>query len=133
MQSFFTMHFFFLFLMHRLVRFLKWSFGTSMEKKDLRFGYIMKVMFTNASDSSGDARLEWDYVGNKCSGAYISATSIAALNFLQKRSTVLLTYRILDSDSLLIVIVYLSRFMHLFMFFCCCHSNVRHCSRSRNW
>ena len=71
-----------------------------MEKKDLRFGYVMKVMFTNPSDSSGDARLEWDYVGNKCSGAYISATSIAVLNFLQKKSTVLLTYRILDSESL---------------------------------
>ena len=73
-----------------------------MDKKDLRFGYVMKVMFSNPLEPSGDARLEWEYVGNKCSGAYISATSIAALNFLQKKSTVLLTYRILDSDSLLL-------------------------------
>ena len=77
-----------------------------MEKKDLRFGYVMKVMFTNPSDLSGDARLEWEYVGNKCSGAYISSTSVAALNFLQKKSTVLLTYRILDSDSLYLSLLF---------------------------
>ena len=83
-------------------RSLKWSFGSSLDKKDLRFGYLMRVFFATSGDPSGDARLEWEYVGNMCAGTYVSSTSVAVLQFFQKTSTVLVTYRILDADSLLL-------------------------------
>ena len=60
----------------------------------------MKVIFTGP-DCDGDAQLEWEYAGRTCIGAYFASTSIIALNFLLPESTVLLTYRILDTDSLL--------------------------------
>lgn len=84
----------------RELRSLKWSFGSSLDKKDLRFGYLMRVFFATSGDPSGDARLEWEYVGNMCAGTYVSSTSVAVLQFFQKTSTVLVTYRILDADSL---------------------------------
>lgn len=82
------------------LRSLKWSFGSSLDKKDLRFGYLMRVLFATSADPSGDARLEWEYVGNMCAGTYVSSTSVAVLQFFQKTSTVLVTYRILDANSL---------------------------------
>lgn len=71
----------------------------------------MRVFFATSGDPSGDARLEWEYVGNMCAGTYISSTSVAVLQFFQKTSTVLVTYRILDANSLLSL-----AFSHVFMF-----------------
>ena len=102
-------------------RFLKWSFGSSLDRKDLRFGYLMKVVFTSP-DCAGDAQLEWEYGGRTCIGAYFSSTSIVALNFLLPESTVLLTYRLLDTDSLLPSLLHRWLFMAelVTVAWCCC-------------
>ena len=79
------------------VRHLKWSFGQSMNEAELRYAYTMK---STKDPATGDVSFEWDYIGTPCKGQYISATSVAVLNFFQKRSTVVATYRVLDPNSI---------------------------------
>jgi hypothetical protein len=84
------------------VRHLKWSFGSSMNRKDLRFGYVMRVL---SSHERPDLRLEWEYIGVPCRGEYLASTAVAVLNFWQPGSTVTVTYRVLDQDTMAVCVV----------------------------
>ena len=68
----------------------------------MRFGYVMRVL--SAHDSM-DMRLEWEYVGMTCRGDFFGSTSTAILNFFQKNSTVTVTYRILDPDTMAVCVI----------------------------
>jgi len=85
------------------VRYLKWSFGRNLEKKELRFGYVMK--FFQKKESSSEVIIQWQYNGQACSGVYQSQTGTAVFNFHLKSSTVVITYRILDQDTMAVCIV----------------------------
>lgn len=78
------------------VKHLKWSFGHSPKESDLRYGYTMK---STRDPGTKDVSFEWDYIGTPCKGQYISATSVATMNFFQKKSTVTVIYRVLDQNS----------------------------------
>lgn len=78
------------------VKHLKWSFGQSLNDSDLRYGYTMKSI---KDPGTKDVSFEWDYIGTPCKGQYIFATSVAIMNFFQKKSTVTVTYRVLDQNS----------------------------------
>ncbi|KAL6056058.1 SKICH domain-containing protein [Balamuthia mandrillaris] len=91
---------------HRLdsepsTRYLKWSFGKSLHKNDLRFGYIMKFV---SQPRSHDMMLEWQYTGDTCRGQYIDKSAVAVLNFFLRSSTVLATYRVTDENTIAICI-----------------------------
>jgi hypothetical protein len=83
------------------VRHLKWSFGRSLEKADLQFGYIMKF---DPKAKNNDVALEWQYTGDLCHGQYIDKSSVVILNFFIRSSTILATYRIIDADTIAVCI-----------------------------
>lgn len=94
-----------------LLKNLKWSFGQSLDDSELRYGYTMK---STRDPGTKDVTFEWDYIGTPCKGQYIHATSVAILNFFQKKSTVTVTYRVLDPNSILYVYKFLL-FIYLFI------------------
>jgi len=83
------------------VRYLKWSFGKSLDKQDLQFGYIMKF---EPKAKNNDVYLEWQYSGDLCHGQYMDKNSVAILNFFIRNSTVTATYRIIDNDTIAVCI-----------------------------
>lgn len=80
-------------------KFLRWSFGKSLKRTDMRFGYEMKVI-----QNQQDAQLECKYTGAVCKGQYLSSTSVIILNFFLKSSMVTVTYRIVDENSKLTMV-----------------------------
>eukprot|EP00026_Physarum_polycephalum_P012843 Phypoly_transcript_13183.p1 GENE.Phypoly_transcript_13183~~Phypoly_transcript_13183.p1 ORF type:complete len:176 (+),score=9.87 Phypoly_transcript_13183:535-1062(+) len=83
-------------------RHLKWSFGKSLSKSELHFGYIMK--FVNFPKSP-ETYLEWVYTGTVCHGKFLPASGVAILNFFQAHSTVLVVQRIVDADTMAVCII----------------------------
>eukprot|EP00455_Lapot_gusevi_P022935 TRINITY_DN2387_c0_g2_i1.p1 TRINITY_DN2387_c0_g2~~TRINITY_DN2387_c0_g2_i1.p1 ORF type:complete len:214 (+),score=27.94 TRINITY_DN2387_c0_g2_i1:116-757(+) len=83
-------------------RYLKWSFGKSLEKDELRFGYVMKFC---RNPSNEETQMQWQYAGESCSGVYQAATGAAVLHFALKSSTVIITYRIVDPSTMSVCIV----------------------------
>jgi hypothetical protein len=84
------------------VRLLKWSFGKSLDADELRFGYVIRFAHEPTSEQT---RLDWQYGGESCQGVYNSVTRTAVLNFFLRTSTVTITYRVLDADSMACTIV----------------------------
>ena len=84
------------------VRLLKWSFGKSLDAGELRFGYVIRFAHDPTSEQT---RLDWQYGGESCQGIYNSVTRTAVLNFFLRTSTVTITYRVLDADSMACTIV----------------------------
>eukprot|EP01113_Clastostelium_recurvatum_P007962 TRINITY_DN1372_c0_g1_i2.p1 TRINITY_DN1372_c0_g1~~TRINITY_DN1372_c0_g1_i2.p1 ORF type:complete len:161 (-),score=29.40 TRINITY_DN1372_c0_g1_i2:372-854(-) len=78
-------------------RHLKWSFGKTLSKNELHFGYVMKFVQVPRNP---ETYLEWTYTGTVCHGKFLPATQVAVLNFFQSHSTVLVTYRVIDPDSM---------------------------------
>ncbi|EFA84942.1 hypothetical protein PPL_01935 [Heterostelium album PN500] len=83
-------------------RHLKWSFGKSLEKSELRFGYSMKCV---QAPKNTETYLEWTYIGTVCHGKYLPSTNVAVLNFFQPQSTVLVTYRVIDENTMSVCVV----------------------------
>jgi len=83
-------------------RHLKWSFGKSLSKSELHFGYIMK--FVNFPKSP-ETYLEWVYTGTVCHGKFLPASGVAILNFFQAHSTVLVVQRVVDADTMAVCII----------------------------
>ncbi|GAM29153.1 hypothetical protein SAMD00019534_123290, partial [Acytostelium subglobosum LB1] len=83
-------------------RHLKWSFGKSLSKSEMRFGYSMKFL---SAPKNIETYLEWTYIGTICHGKYLPATNTAVLNFFQPLSTVLVTYRIIDENTMSVCVV----------------------------
>jgi hypothetical protein len=51
-------------------------------------------------DNNEETTVEWQYNGHPCTGLYQPRTSAVVLNFLLKTSSVVITYRIVDQDSM---------------------------------
>jgi hypothetical protein len=85
------------------VKLIKFSFGKNLDAQEMRFGYVIKCSTDSGSPDS--AELEWQYGGERCAGIYNGATRTAVLNFFLRNSTVTITYRILDADSMAVSIV----------------------------
>lgn len=85
-------------------RALKWAFGSSLSRRDLRIGYVMRVL-PAPDGASGDMRFEWEHAGTPCRGEYFASTGVAVLRFFQRASTVTVTYRVLDADAMAVVVV----------------------------
>eukprot|EP01111_Echinosteliopsis_oligospora_P012926 TRINITY_DN450_c0_g1_i1.p1 TRINITY_DN450_c0_g1~~TRINITY_DN450_c0_g1_i1.p1 ORF type:complete len:224 (-),score=62.36 TRINITY_DN450_c0_g1_i1:8-679(-) len=83
-------------------RHLKWSFGKTISKSELHFGYIMK--FVNFPKNQ-ETYLEWVYTGTVCHGKFMPASNVAILNFFQAHSTVLVVYRVVDADTMAVCII----------------------------
>eukprot|EP00160_Parvularia_atlantis_P000208 Unigene10168_Nuclearia_a/m.31065 Unigene10168_Nuclearia_a/g.31065 ORF Unigene10168_Nuclearia_a/g.31065 Unigene10168_Nuclearia_a/m.31065 type:complete len:133 (-) Unigene10168_Nuclearia_a:79-477(-) len=83
-------------------RHLKWSFGRTLQRNELRGGYIMKCTHV---PKTGEVQLDWQYSGVPCSGRFFPATSAIVLNFFLRASTVVATYRILDADTMAVCVV----------------------------
>lgn len=81
-------------------RCLRWSFGKSLDPEDLLFGFVIRV-----STGPGDAELEWQYKGMPCHGHYHHATGLAMLQFNLRTSSVVITYRINDADTMAVCVV----------------------------
>ena len=82
------------------VQYLKWSFGKSLAKNCLRFGYVMKFI----PDAQG-MFMEWKYADNRCHGMFQPSSSVAILNFFLQSSTVTITYRVMGPDTMAVCIV----------------------------
>jgi len=86
-------------------RFLKWSFGKSMSKSDLRFGYVMKLVEYAGDSSHGEeTHIEWQYNGQPCTGVYQPVTGVLVLSFHLKDATTVMTYKINDRNSLAVCV-----------------------------
>jgi len=83
-------------------RHLKWSFGKTLSKSELYFGYIMKFVQVPRNP---ETYLEWTYSGTVCHGKFIPSSQVAVLNFFQPQSSILVTYRVVDSDTMAVCIV----------------------------
>jgi hypothetical protein len=83
-------------------RHLKWSFGKTLLKSELQFGYIMKVV---NFPKTPETYLEWVYTGNVCHGKFLPSSGVAILNFFQPTSTVMVVYRVIDADSMSVCII----------------------------
>eukprot|EP00947_MAST-08B_sp_MAST-8B-sp1_P004827 g4827.t1 len=81
-------------------RHLRWNFGSGVAQDELRFGYGMKFI----ADPKG-MLMEWEHAGHKCNGVFQPATSVAILNFYMAASTVTITYRVMDADTMAVCIV----------------------------
>jgi len=81
---------------------LKWSFGKSLNKNELHFGYTMKFI---TAPKSIETYLEWTYIGTPCHGKFFNFNNVAVLNFFQPHSTVIVTYRIVDQDTMSVCVV----------------------------
>ena len=81
---------------------LRWYFGSSPRKSDLRLGYSMEVFITS---SGGDARFQWEYGGSRCVGQYCAATGVVHLPFLQRNSSLFVTLRLLDPETIAVSIL----------------------------
>lgn len=77
-------------------RFLRWSFGKSFQKSELRFGYEMKFY---SPPKSKEVELSWQYSGTVCHGKFLPSSNVAILNFFLRSSAVVVVYRIVDADS----------------------------------
>lgn len=77
-------------------RYLRWSFGKSLQKTDLRFGYEMKVF---QQPQKKETFLEWQYSGTLCKGTFFPSTQVCVMHFILRNSMVTVTYRIVDEDS----------------------------------
>jgi len=84
------------------VRYLKWSFGRTLSRNDMRTGYIMKC---TSNPKTSEINLEWQYSGALCSGKFSLAVNVAVLNFSVKNSFVTVTYRVVDADTIAVCIV----------------------------
>ena len=60
------------------------------------------MKYSNEKDITS---IEWQYGGEPCSGMFNPMTSTAVLNFFLKSSTVTITYRVMDMNTLAVVIV----------------------------
>eukprot|EP00696_Hemimastix_kukwesjijk_P003640 gnl/Hemi2/1444_TR510_c0_g1_i1.p1 gnl/Hemi2/1444_TR510_c0_g1~~gnl/Hemi2/1444_TR510_c0_g1_i1.p1 ORF type:complete len:182 (-),score=41.59 gnl/Hemi2/1444_TR510_c0_g1_i1:53-598(-) len=87
-------------------RFLRWSFGAGLAAEELSFGYIMKVF---RKGSSQDSFMEWQYLGTTCHGKYMPGTGTAIFNFILPNATVVVTYRIMDPNTIAVCIVEVSQ------------------------
>ena len=74
--------------------YLKWSFGKNAES-EMKYAYVMKF-----SDESEQTVVEWQYGGEACSGIFNPVTSTAVFSFFLRSSTVTVTYRVVDADSI---------------------------------
>jgi len=63
------------------------------------------MKFFQKKESSNEITIQWQYNGQSCSGVYQSQTGTAVFNFHLKSSTVVITYRILDQDTMAVCIV----------------------------
>ena len=94
---------------------LRWSFGSAKKSDghgqggqasintapgDLRFGYSMKFI----PDTKGTF-MTWEHKGNRCHGMFQPMSSVAVLNFYMQTSTVTITYRVMDVDTMAVCIV----------------------------
>jgi len=86
-------------------RLLKWSFGKTAEKSELRFGYVMKFLEEANREDGADTKIEWQYNGHACSGTFQPSTNSIVLSFQLLNSTVIITYRIIDQHSMAVCIV----------------------------
>uniref|UniRef100_A0A6U2XJE1 Uncharacterized protein n=2 Tax=Lotharella globosa TaxID=91324 RepID=A0A6U2XJE1_9EUKA len=88
-------------------RYLKWSFGRGLKPTELRFGYVMKFNTADGDKktSSDTTAIEWQYCGHLCNGVFQQNTKVYVLNFHLKTSTVVITYRILNKNSMAVCIV----------------------------
>jgi hypothetical protein len=65
---------------------------------------MMKV----EDEEEGDVRiskLEWQYRGQRCTGTYQFSTRVAALDFKLESSSVMITYRVIDKDTMAVCVV----------------------------
>ena len=82
---------------------IKWSFGSSLSKKDMHSSYTMRV--SENFPTPGTTMFEWKYANEICRGSFHSATATATFNFLQKQSTVIVIYRVLDPNCMAVCII----------------------------
>jgi len=88
------------------VRYLRWSFGPSLDQNEMRYGYVTKFHRDSKSkDPNQESSIEWQYDGQPCTGGFNPATGAAVLNFLLKTATVVITYRIMDADTVAVCIM----------------------------
>jgi hypothetical protein len=83
-------------------RFLKWSFGKTSQKSDMRFGYEMKCLsapITSSKSNDPTVPFEWTYSNTQCKGNYYPSSGVAIFNFILRTSLVTVTYSIIDEDS----------------------------------
>eukprot|EP01088_Endostelium_zonatum_P021291 TRINITY_DN8317_c0_g1_i1.p1 TRINITY_DN8317_c0_g1~~TRINITY_DN8317_c0_g1_i1.p1 ORF type:complete len:182 (+),score=22.22 TRINITY_DN8317_c0_g1_i1:58-603(+) len=85
---------------------LKWSFSKSLEKSDFIFGYIMKFISLRDTKNKNKilTNLEWDFMGETCHGKWIPEASLAILNFFLSSSSIIVTFKILDSETIAVCI-----------------------------
>jgi hypothetical protein len=76
-----------------------------LDPEKLNFGYLMKVEDDLLSEESRISKLEWQYRGQLCTGTYQYSTRVAVFEFKLESSTVIITYRVVDKDTLAVCIV----------------------------
>ena len=49
--------------------------------------------------------MQWEYAGSPCSGTYQASTKVATLQLTMPKSSVTITYRIIDPDTMAVCII----------------------------
>ena len=88
-------------------KFLRWSFGKSLDRDSLKPICLMKV---TPNDFSMESFLEWEYRGVRCHGRYTAtdAGGVGILNFPMERTSITNTLRVLDADNMAVCVVEVS-------------------------
>lgn len=94
-------------------RYHRWSFGKSLQRGDLRGGYVMKLTTVGKATTGGgtsaagaaaaaaagpEVLLEWTYGGLPCTGRYVPAAAVLVLQFMLRTAVIVATYRIIDAN-----------------------------------
>mmetsp|Transcript_38853 Transcript_38853/g.97908 ORF Transcript_38853/g.97908 Transcript_38853/m.97908 type:complete len:237 (+) Transcript_38853:329-1039(+) len=79
------------------IRHMKWNFAGSIHRKDILYSYIIKFAY---KPHTRDEVLEWKYSGQDCTGIYNASSSSLVTNYFLERSTMTVTYYIMDKDSM---------------------------------
>mmetsp|Transcript_53191 Transcript_53191/g.65203 ORF Transcript_53191/g.65203 Transcript_53191/m.65203 type:complete len:191 (+) Transcript_53191:37-609(+) len=94
--------------------YLTWNFGKNINEQN--FGYVMKItngnnvdqttlndtdpLNTNKTLGSSVLLLQWQCSGESCSGYYHIKTNTLNLNFILKKHTITVLYRIIDENTM---------------------------------
>lgn len=103
---------------------LKWSFGKGFTESELQFGYIMECVKDKSQDF---VTFKWQfsgyiftvpntflfqhnilYKGRQCEGSYNPQTAALVLNFMADNVTIVVTYRLVDDDTMSVAVIEMS-------------------------
>lgn len=89
-------------------KFLTWSFGKSLE--DLVPTYTIQFL---PQENTDRILMEWSFEGTVCHGFFDPKTNMALFHFALSDSMATITYRLIDSNSTCVIVLYLKTSSHL--------------------